>query len=299
MLKNQPFLKILIFTFVGLNITTWGMILGQQKTLAAFLTNFSGASSLGVPSSDDDATVVFTVWENLDGNWLDDLNFLGPTFLDGQSNGTERFVYLYQIYNTNPAGGPNLALDQFSVAITGKNGEPYRGNSLYTSGGFMSALQPVLALPAFPQFPLQNPNLIAIDQAANDQTPSQRTAVDFAPPFLPPPEVPPSFPTLNLNAVAANPFLSAFNNELTTAATFSFPDPIPAGVYSPIVFLTSNQQPNFTWAQTRTLGQLGSPGDVSGINSTPIPEPLTVGGVAIAVSFGEWFKRQLSKKKSN
>lgn len=293
MLKNKKFLNTLICGSVVVNLTTIGITLCQHKAVAAFRSDFAGASSL------DNATIVFTIWENLDGNWLDDLNFLDPRFQDGQSNGTERFVYLYQIYNTNPVGGENLPLEQFSVAITREDGGAYLGNSLYTSGGFMFALQPVLALPAFPEFPLSEPNVIPVDSAANDQTPSIITQVAFAPPFLPPPSMAPAFPELNLNAVVANPFLSAYPNELTTAATFTFPDPIPAQVYSPILFLTSNHSPNFTWAETRAIRQQGSSGDVSGINSVPIPEPSTIYGMGIVVGFGGWFKRKNFKTKKN
>jgi hypothetical protein len=86
-----------------------------------------------------DATVSFAVYENTDGDWRDDAAFTGigsAVILDGTVTGTEKYVFMYQVSNTdhNQSVGPDERLEDFSVT----DFQDKADNDLFTGMGYFN-----------------------------------------------------------------------------------------------------------------------------------------------------------------
>jgi len=247
----------------ALAFLAWAAAPGQSE--AAFIADFEGFSVFGLNDTGGtgmscmlcDATVSFAVGENEDGNWFDDL--LGTeTDLAGTSTGAERYVYLFQVYNTNPLGGPNDSLENFNVTSG-----PFGTANPFLSAGFLSGIG--FAGVSDAMAPLDTPD---------DGSPSAVSAVT---------------PLAALQGLVdpANALLSGGGSNLIShpgvragaafeGALFQFnsPNVIDAGEQSSIMFLTSNLPPTYGFAETESAGGFGAAGDVP----TPqIPAPAAFG----------------------
>lgn len=199
---------------------------------------------------------------------------LNPTFLGGGRDTTSRWVFFYQIENTNPLGDPDSDLENFNVTVTDKSGDPYPVN-LYTSGGYFmnSDLTPFSS------------NTDVID-TPNDWEPSefgsrevQITGNDN--------EEPTSL--LFTDAGAPNIIASAAVRAGAAAyagALFDFGamNLIGPGGKSEVLFLTSNHPwASLPWAETESPGGFGAAGDVAGVKAViPVPAPLLLLPTAMA-----------------
>ncbi len=284
-----------------------GVIGLQASASAAFLGNFEGYSVFGVNDQGGtqaptvcplcDSTVSFAVWENTDGNWIDDLtNQIGasPSALANSFTGAEDYVFLYQVVNTDPLPQtpPDPSLGIFNVTKTTEDGAPI-ADQPYTSAGYFSGR--VFENASSAETPLDTPNnweptMIETVRGFTDG------GVDPIAAQLPPAG---SFQISSDGVRNATPY---------DGALFQWtPNQIPAnGGTSSLVFLTANkgevsidgvdynQELGFVWAESQEFGGTGAAGDVPGIKNVPVsaPEPMTVLGLMVVCGLGLGLKHK-------
>lgn len=248
-----------------------GAVVFGPGTPQGFVTQLSGASSFGLPDANlgsitcplCDSTVNFATFSNPNQvDWRPLLN-VNPTFLSG-FDVTARWVFLYQIENTDPLNVTNAQLENFNVTTTFKDGTPSPSNK-YSSGGFINANDLVTF------------NSVAPLDVPNDWLQSDVSAREIA--ISATDDVDPT-QLLFTNASGPNPIASAAINAGGSAyagALFEFTSPlIGAGGFSDVLFLTSNApHASIVWAETESPGGFGAAGDVAGIKArVPVPASL-------------------------
>lgn len=251
---------------------------------AGFLPQFEGYSvfSAGLPACPlCDSTVSFAVYQTEDNDWTDDAAFGGnamesgvllpgtpipdtPAFQSGfaadVADKDTNFVFLYQVVNTDPLGGAEQVLENFNIAIEGKNGDPQvPAPNPYTSAGFLDDKS----------FQNKSTALTPLD-TPHDWTPSE--IIPVTPVELDPTGVDPNSVRLDLMThpavLAGAPF---------AGVQFQWPSlgGIDPGQMSSLLFLTYDGDINhisFPWSETESPGGFGAPGDVAGVK---VPEPGT------------------------
>jgi len=241
-----------------------GAVIFGPDTPEGFVPGLTGASTFGLPDADSsltcalcDSTVNFTAYHNADGSdWAPDVG-LSPTFVSG-NDPTAKWVFMYQIQNTDPLTDGEAQLENFNVTVTGPGGTPVEQN-LYTSGGVFNATD-------FDPFTV--PDL----DVPNDGSPSEISAktVGAGADNIDPSNL------LFSNASGPNPISSASvkNGQAAYAgALFEFTDPlIPNNDLSDVLFLTSNHShAGFVWGETSSAGGFGAAGDIAGSKVIPLP----------------------------
>jgi hypothetical protein len=241
---------------------SWTLLL-SAPTQAAFLSAYEGYSVFGEQCELCDSTVSFAVWENTGGDWLNDLP--SPTDLIGTSTGAERYVYLYQIVNTNPLGGEEQRLENFNITYgnqgAGVTPSPFR------SGGYLDQLQ----------FTDLSREVTPLD-VPNDGSPSALTSVKLSTTqaFMTNPDaiapVALSFDLMSAPAVGGGLFPGALfqwaaNNQ------------IEPGEISTVLYLTSNLEPTFRWAETESPGGSSAAGDIPSV--VPLPTSVWLFGASL------------------
>ena len=214
-----------------------------------------------------DATVSFATYMNVDGDWTDDDPFKGITLSSNIAiDKSARYVFLYQVWNTDPLVGPEPALENFNVTTTNSSGDPVKKQP-YTSGGWL--VDTVFANAADDLVPLDQPNdWIAQEREvrpfAADRSAFEPFAVFFYDDFL----------------VSSDSVRAA--SQAYTGAGFEwiFGSWIASGGTSSVLFLTSNKPPMIVWAETESSGGTGAAGDVVGAK-VPEPGSLALLGVGL------------------
>ncbi len=230
---------------------------------AALLTSFVGMSVFGDTDGTPggatcplcDSTVSFAVWENESGNWLNDSFFANAgtaVALAPFSTGVDtaaRYVYLYQVNNTDPLAPPEQELENFNITWI----------SPPTSGGYLdtttfSALSGAVT-------PLDVPN---------DHSPSLLTSVG---------NLVAGSGLVNADSLERNVISSPAVQNGTLAAeamlfSWNANNRIQPGNASSVVFLTSDQAPRYTWAESESPGGFGTAGDVP--SAVPVPATLSL-----------------------
>lgn len=253
---------------------------GAGQAQAGFLAAFEGYSVFGVPAAGGaacpqcDSTVSFAVYENNGntGNWFSDL---GVARVDQwhASTGAEKYVYMYEIVNTDPLVIPGTAdspLENFN-ATWGPKGTA----NPFVSGGYLNGS-------VFQNVSRQ----IVVDQVPNDGVPD---ALQLISPIV--------------AGVGVNPNLLRASNEInnwcSSAAVpgvldecmlwdFAGVNNIPAGGMSSILFLTSNYAPTeYRWGETESPGGFGTAGDLPSI-----PEPGTIALLGLGLAGLGFTKRR-------
>jgi len=261
-----------------------GFALPATPAQAGFLPSFSGASDFGTDDGQGgsscalcDSTVNFSVYEREDANWLDDAAFDGfdRTTLSGTTVGTENYVYLYQVINTDPLNVSNPGLENFNVTHTDAAGNPIPGFLAYGSGGF------------FANAVFQNAaSNVGLD-APNDGVPTSVFATN--PLVADANAIEPNSLSLTASQLIAS---AAVKNGAAayTGALFGFVDPlITADGTSSVMFLTSDLAPSYVWAESESPGGFGAAGDVAGVVPEPSAAMLLLAGVG-----GLWMRRRRS-----
>lgn len=239
-----------------------------------------------------DSTVSFTVYETIN-NWQTELG-LTPTTLFGDTDGTEQYVLLYQVVNTDTIppepDGPNGAqLVEFFLAVE-QGQTPYFGGNPYKSGGYVPDTV----------FNSASSATTPLDAPSDRQVDSDLTFSGFQPLAS---AVEPDAITYGL--IADDEVALRGGSTPTNGITFSFNPLIPitdpngpGGLgTSSLLFLTAdedwfqaNVNPNqgiaigFPWGRTESIHPQGQPangtsGDVVGLNITNVPEPSTMFGL--------------------
>lgn len=238
---------------------------------AGFLDDFQGYSVFGAPAGGPmlggqcpvcDSTVTFAVWENTDGNWLDD--FPDAIGFFGDSDGSERYVYLYQVVGTNPLGQFSDGLEWFNVTYGPEGGDP-DANPFIAGGYFDNTAFANVSLDVLPLDWLNDgiPSC-AGGLSQGDGSGIQGEACTFIPGSIE--------PNVNLNIVNPVGLSPSFaeNNDVPGSwpvMQFLWVDPLlDDGQASPVLFLTSNLAPGFAWAETESPpsnpGPPGAGGDI-------------------------------------
>lgn len=264
-------------------------LLGLQNgpAQAAFLGAFEGYSVFGggAPACAlCDSTVNFAVYQTEDNDWTDDAAFGGnaqafgtllnpqlipPAFPPGTSfqpfaantvDQDTNFVFFYQIVNTDPLGAAEEVLENFNIAITGKQGEAINPvQNPYSSAGYLN--QRTFDNKSSAEDPLDNPN---------DWEPTEVQTV-----------TPIGTDTSGVNPAGvrldqiANPAvgIGAFGG-----VQFGFDPLIAPDGMSSLMFLTydgGREWIDFVWAETASPGGFGAAGDVPGVKME-VPEPGTI-----------------------
>ena len=248
-------------------------------TPEGYVAGLSGATEFGATDGTPgsitcplcDSVVNFATYHNADlSDWRSDLG-VSPSFLQGFDTNA-RWVFLYQIQNTNPLGGTNAELENFNVTTTDKEGDPVEENP-YSSGGFINAS----ALAPFNDGSLLDPD------RPNDWEPGivESKDVGSGPDDIDPTQV------LFTNASGPNPIASASvraGGAAYAGGLFEFGSPlIPANAFSEVLFLTANETwASYVWAETESPGGFGAAGDVPGIKPIPVPAPFLLLPAAMA-----------------
>lgn len=178
-----------------------------------------------------DSTVNFSVYENTDGNWTDDSEFanLNTTSLLNGIDSSARYVYLYQVINTNPLPQGEDDLLTFNIAV--EEWEPGPQSDVFP---FVTDSNAV------------NPTRLTYEEIRDDAVEQLNNPVGVASP--------------------------------TQGMSFLFGTEIPADATSSVLFLTSNEVPDFPWARTQSGSGEGTSGDVVGVKvsvDNKIPEPTS------------------------
>jgi hypothetical protein len=273
------------FAFIG---AIAGVGLASYPAQAAFIGQYSGYTVFGgppdlIPTPQCplcDSTVNFSVYENTDGNWTDDSEFanLNTTSLLNGIDSSARYVYLYQVINTNPLPQGEDDLLTFNIAVEEIDEDwrdmgtlpyigPYDGPNPYTSGGYLDGT--VFANASRATEPLDTPgnwepgpqsDVFPFVTDSNAVNPTRLTYEEIRDDAV---------EQLNNPVGVASP---------TQGMSFLFGTEIPADATSSVLFLTSNEVPDFPWARTQSGSGEGTSGDVVGVKvsvDNKIPEPTS------------------------
>jgi hypothetical protein len=253
-----------------------------------------------------DSTVSFTVYETIN-NWQAELG-LAPTTLLGNTDGTEQYVLLYQVVNTDtiPPEPSGAELADFFLAVE-QGKEPYFGSNPYKSAGYIQ--DTVFNSASFATTPLDAPSdwTVSSDLTFNGFK-TLTSAVEPA--------------TIIYGQIADDEVAVRGGPTPTNGITFSFNPLIPITDSDPnapggrgtssLLFLTAdegwfqqNVNPNqkiafsFPWGRTESIHPNGQPangtsGDVVGVKVVNVPEPGTIFGL---LAFG--FLGLITKSKKH
>jgi hypothetical protein len=226
---------------------------------AAFLPAFEGFSVFGAGANQCplcDSTVSFAVWQNTDGNWIDDLPT--PTDLGPATTGTEQYVYMYQVINTDPLNVQNQILENFNVSF-GPQGGPTVPTP-FLAGGFFD--NTVFNNPSSAIAPLDTPD-DGVPSALSTVTPFTVNTSAFDP------------NSLSAN-IMANPAVGGGAAYPGALFQWNAGNEIPAAGTSSVLFMTSNLAPTYRWAETESPGGFGAAGDVPSM--VPVPAAVWLFG---------------------
>jgi hypothetical protein len=279
------------------------------------LTDGGGASTT---CSVCDSTVTFAVWENNTDDWTTDgeLGIIDPVdnvVEDGNLGPLDRgarYVFFYQVWNTNPFGdNPDEPLENFNVTFGPHRGGP--GLNPFSSGGWIDQNSLSYGNPgpnaAPPIGPLDCPNAPSSLRASNcgpaspepwaaniDRIPS---ALLDDPTIVRDEEGVTPNDLLGPTGAVTNP---AVQDDFVGAAQpfpglgweWSSTDLIEPGEWSDLLFLTAACtggptgghvcDPTFRWAETESPFGEGQAGDVPSIKAVPEPASLALLAVGLA-----------------
>ena len=231
-----------------------GILLSTMPASAEYLAAFEGFSAMGAepgacPACD--STVSFAVWHNADGNWLDDFPVMTELF--GESDGSERYVYLYQIVGTNPV--PPLLGDIITFNVTYGTAGASLSSNPFVAGGFFSGISLV--------------NVSTATTPLDDFTDGVPSALVTVSPWGPEKALVLIDPVSLTEAMATN---TALEPDMYPAMQFFFEPTIDGDGLgqleaSPLLFLVSNAAPAFVWGETESPPFLGPPGSAGNIPS--------------------------------
>lgn len=225
---------------------------------AGYLGAFEGFSVFGLNDAGGmantcalcDSTVSFAVWENTGGNWISDL-MVTNTDLVGTSTGSERYVYMYQVVNTDPLTTAEQQLQNFNISY-GLQGTA----NPFLSGGFFSGQ--VFQNASTAVAPLDTPNdgvpsmLMTVTPLAADANAVDADGLTFN--------------LISHPGVAGGALFEGALFQWNTG------NEIAANGTSSVLFLTSNLPPLYKWAESESPGGFGAAGDVP----VPMPEPASL-----------------------
>jgi hypothetical protein len=239
----------------------WALLL-SAPTQAAFLSAYEGYSVFGQQCELCDSTVSFAVWENTDGNWLDETELPNSTDLPGfNSTGTEKYVYLYQIVNTNPLGTANREEDLRNFNISYGPQDADKLPSPYQSAGYFSQHRFTNVSSALS--PIDVPNDGVPSQLANMGGLTQDNSV-----------VDPA--GLSFNYILAPAVGGIYPG---AAFQWDFGTTIEPDEMSAVLYLTSDYAPMFRWAETESIGGSSAAGDVPSV--VPLPTSVWLFGASL------------------
>lgn len=232
---------------------------------AAFMSDYEGYSVFGEPCGLCDSTVSFAVWENTSTNWIGDLGLPTDTVTDLEgftSTGREKYVYLYQIVNTNPKGSTtDGVLGNFNVSYgprgANTNPSPFRSAGYFFEHSFTNVSE--VGIP-----PVDDPN---------DGSPSALTSMGG---FTRDDSV--INPAgLSFEYITASPAVTG----IFPAAAFQwdFDNKLGPDDMSAVLYLTSDRKPMFRWGETESVGGLSAAGDVPSV--VPLPTSVWLFGASL------------------
>ena len=289
-------LPMFLVALLGLTMVTAGdsaqagQIFGPN-TPEGFVSGLSGASEFGLPDSTAgsitcplcDSVVNFTAYSNPDrSDWREDIAALkgvddgswevlaNDPLAEGGDKGNpwdDRWVFFYQIQNTNPLGGVNADLENFNVTKTWYNGDPFVRNA-YANGGFNDGQADISPFSETPGLDVPN-NWIPSEFGEQMVVPGIGGQDPLSLSFT--------------NATGPNPIASAAvraGQEAYSGALFEFgplgDDQINPLEFSDVLWLSSNAPTaGIIWAETESPGGFGAAGDVAGIKNV-VPEPSSM-----------------------
>lgn len=185
----------------------------------------------------------------------------------------DRWVFFYQIENTNPLGDPNSALENFNVTTTTKNGEPTPKNA-YANGGIGVNLD---ISPFNSQPGLDSPNNWVSPELNVEKSLIESTGDRLSADILDFTDAAGLSPISSVSVDAGGPQYAG--------ALFEFSNPeLPADALSDVLWLSSNAiHAGIIWAETESAGGFGAAGDVAGIKKqVPAPAAFTLFGLGLA-----------------
>ena len=264
--------------FLAISALAGGLLLSGNSQ-AGFIEEFTGYTVMGLPCTLCDSTVTFSVYENT-GNWITDLGLgVDVQDLNGTSTGMERYVYMYQVTNTNPVM-PDSPLNNFQV-LFGEFGDistsiGYLDNWSFTNRSDATADNEFnRPEPACPNDG-RDCNIIGPDRASN---------------------VVSVLPGLVKDIDVINPVAATQNTPISIDQPLpgTVPDPV-GGIgafwqwsvggeiltdqYSSVLFLTDPDSPTWGMGSSRSIAGSGA----SGTLPVSVPEPVTLAlfGLGIA-----------------
>jgi len=256
---------------------------------ADFLPGFSGWTSMSLPSpaGGSDGLVNFTVYRNIGGtgNWVTDLGLPAtPLLFSGPIDATARFVYFYQVVNTDPVQAPaDLPglnnLNSFAVRnILGPTG------NVFTSGGFLAGTVFSDGAPVGPAGNRAIGPEPLLDPPGGPGQPDD--VVDGVPSFS-------GFVPGFTGPFAGTDPAFVFLENGAGFAEFNFGTGIPLGGFSHVIFLTSNDIPVYMEGRMDDPGAVAGPsnGDIPAPNPEPASMSLMGLGLAGLLGYG-WRKRK-------
>ncbi len=263
----------------------------RGNTPQGFVSALSGASEFGGTDASSsltcplcDSVVNFATYSNPDGgDWREALEAdfgINPSSwqtlgsdqgAEGGDNGNpwdDRWVFFYQIQNTNPLGGVNADLENFNVTKTFV-GNPFELNP-YANGGFNTgaAIDPFNPTPGIDDpndwVPAETGDRVVIPGVGGID-PSQLTFTNVSGP------TPISSPSVRNG------------QDAYSGALFQFENFIGEDQFSEVLWLSSNARTaGIIWAETESPGGFGAAADIAGIKNIPEPTSLcSIFGLAV------------------
>jgi hypothetical protein len=261
--------------------------------------------------------VNFAVWENTTGDWVTEMadeNVAGfnpdnVTSLSTDNDVEAKYVFFYQVINTDPLDASNLPLENFNVTKTKDNGDP-TDHQPYRAGGYIedtvfenARVYPQVRVDATQEDIDEGripPETMISGGGPNNWVPAD--LFDPLPFAADPDAVDPTGFRLSIGRSIASDSVRAGEEAYTGALwTFApFDDNIPPDATSTVLFLTSEWRWNgeapchdndgveycdelgIVWAETESADGFGAAGDVIGIKNVPEPVTLALLGVGLA-----------------